>query len=131
MPTPPNEMIWIPTSFAPLFYKRVFEYAHTLFASAILAPSKRTVSSALRVKGLDRQRIFHRYHWVLGLVRSSREAGRVLLDSLAEAFVSERETLVVGIGEALESREGKRIYRVPCAPSTRTSSRRAPSDGFA
>jgi hypothetical protein len=32
---------------------------------AILAPGRRTVSSALRAMGLDRHKRFHRYHRVL------------------------------------------------------------------
>ncbi len=59
-------------------------------------------------------------------VWSSREAGRVLLDPLADAFVPEGEPLAVGVDETLERRRGKRtapkgIYRDPARPATPTS----------
>jgi hypothetical protein len=97
--------------FAPLFSKRGFEHVQVLLAGAILAPGKRTVSSALRVMGLDQQKRFHRYHRVLSRAAwSSREASRVLLDLLVEAFVPEEGApLVVGIDETLERRQGKKI----------------------
>lgn len=123
MRTLPNEMIRVLTPFAPLFSKRVFEHVQVLLAGAILAPGKRTVGSALRATGLDRRKTFHRYHRVLSRAKwSSREAGCVLLESLAEAFVPAGEPLVVGIDETLERRQGKKIvakgiYRDPARSS--------------
>jgi len=69
--------------------------------------------------GLDREKRFHRYHRVLNRASwSSREASRVLLELLVEAFVPEGGPLVVGIDETLERRWGKKIaakgvYRDP------------------
>ena len=105
--------------FAPLFSRRVFRHAHVLLIGAILAPGVRTVSSALRAMGLDREKCFHRYHRVLSRASwSSLGVGRVLLGLLIEAFVPEGAPLVVGIDETLERRYGKRIaargvYRDP------------------
>jgi hypothetical protein len=62
MRTLPTEMIRVFAPFAPLFSKRVFEHVQVLLMGAILAPGKRTVSSALKAMGLDQQRRFHRYH---------------------------------------------------------------------
>ncbi len=127
MHTLPTEMIRVLKPFAPLFSNRVFEHAQVLVAGAILAPGKRTVSSALRATGLDRRKTFHRYHRVLSrAVWSSREASRVLLDSLMEAFAPEGEPLIVGIDETLERRRGERIaakgiYRDPARPAAPTS----------
>ena len=45
--TLPNEMIRVLAPFAPLFSKSVWQHAQVLLAGAILAPGKRTVSSAL------------------------------------------------------------------------------------
>jgi hypothetical protein len=90
---------------------------------AILAPGKRTVSSALTAMGLDQQKRFHRYHRVLSrAVWSSGEASRVLSELLVEAFVPEGEPLVVGVDETLERRQGKKIaakgiYRHPVRSS--------------
>ncbi len=122
MRTLPATMIRVLAPFAPLFSERVFEHVQVLVAGAILAPGKRTVSSALRAMGLDQQKSFHRYHRVLSrAVWSSREASRVLLKSLVEAFVPDGP-LVVGVDETLERRRGKKIaakgiYRDPVRSS--------------
>jgi hypothetical protein len=104
--------------FAPLFSERVFRHARVLLIGAILAPGARTVSSALRAMGLEQEKRFHRYHRVLSRARwSSREASRILLGLLLEAFVGEGP-LILGIDETLERRYGKKIaargvYRDP------------------
>jgi hypothetical protein len=111
-------MIRLLAPFAPLFSERVWHHAQVLLVGAILAPGRRTVSSALRAMGLGQQRRFHCYHRVLSRASwSSREASRVLLRSLVKAFVPEGP-LVVGIDETLERRYGKKIkakgvYRDP------------------
>jgi hypothetical protein len=123
MRTLPTEMLHVFAPFAPLFSKRVFQHVQVLLAGAILAPGRRTVSSALRAMGLDHQKRFHRYHRVLSrAVWSSGEASRVLLEFLVEAFVPKGEPLVVGIDETPERRQGKKIsakgiYRDPVRSS--------------
>jgi len=115
-------MIRLLAPFAPLFSERVWYHAQVLLAGAILAPGRRTVSSALRAMGLGQQKRFHRYHRVLSRASwSSVEASRVLLRSLVKAFVPEGP-LVVGIDETLERRYGKKIsakgvYRDPVRSS--------------
>ena len=112
-------MIRVLVPFVPLFSKRVWQHAQVLLVGAILAPGRRTVSSTLRVMGLDQEKRFHRYHRVLNRARcSSREASRVLLGVLVETFVPKGDPLVVGIDETLERRYGKKIaakgvYRDP------------------
>jgi hypothetical protein len=119
MRTLPATMIRLLTPFAPLFSKSVFQHVQVLVAGAILAPGRRTVSSALRAMGLDQHKRFHRYHRVLSRASwSSREVSRILLGLLVEAFVPEGDPLVVGIDETLERRWGKKIsargvYRDP------------------
>ena len=119
MRTLPTQMIRVLLPFVPLFSKRVWQHAQVLLAGAILAPGTRTVSSTLRVMGLDQENRFHRYHRVLSRASwSSRKVSRVLLGLLVEAFVPERSPLVVGIDETLERRYGKKIsargvYRDP------------------
>ena len=54
----PPEMMMILTHFAPLFSERVWDWAQVLVAGAILAPGKRTVTSALRVMGLSEEKQF-------------------------------------------------------------------------
>ncbi len=118
MHTLPTMMVQILAPFAPLFSRRVWQNAQVLLMGAILAPGRRTVSSALRAMGLDQHKQFHRYHRVLSRASwSSREASRVLLGLLVEAFVPEGP-LVLGVDETLERRWGKKIaakgvYRDP------------------
>jgi hypothetical protein len=120
--TLPTTMIRLLAPFAPLFSKRVWQNAQVLLAGAILAPGKRTVASALRAMGLDQHKRFHRYHRVLSHASwSSREASRILLRLLVEAFVPQGP-LVFGIDETLERRWGKKtsakgIYRDPVRSS--------------
>lgn len=122
MRTLPSMMIRVLTPFAPLFSERVWSHAQVLLAGAILAPGKRTVSSALRAMGLDHEQNFHRYHRVLSRAKwSGTQASRVLFGFLVEAFVPEGP-LVVGIDETLERRWGpkiraKGIYRDPVRSS--------------
>jgi hypothetical protein len=117
--TLPTQMIRLLAPFAPLFSKRVWQNAQVLLMGAILAPGRRTVSSALRAMGLDRHERFHRYHRVLSHASwSSLKASRVLLGLLVEMFVAEGDPLIVGIDETLERRYGKKIaargiYRDP------------------
>src|SRR5918994_3185746 len=114
----PTTMIRLLAPFAPLFSKRVWRHVQILLAGAILAPGRRTVSSALRAMGLDQHKRFHRYHRVLSRASwSSRDVSRILLGSLVEAFVGEGP-LILGIDETLERRWGKKIaargvYRDP------------------
>jgi hypothetical protein len=121
--TLPDEMIRVLAPFAPLFSKRVWQHVQLLLVGMILSPGKRTVASALRAVGLDEERQFCRYHRVLSrAVWSSREASRILLGLLIEAFVPEGGPLVVGIDETLERRRGKKIsakgiYRDPVRSS--------------
>src|SRR5215208_2262442 len=116
-------MIQVLAPFAPLFSKSVWRHALVLLAGAIIAPGKRTVASALRTMGLEEERHFCRYHRVLSrAVWSSREASRVLLGLLVEAFVPEGGPLVLGVDETLERRRGKTItakgiYRDPVRSS--------------
>lgn len=48
MRTLPPMMIWVLAPFAPLFSERVWQHVQLLLAGTFLAPSKRTVASALR-----------------------------------------------------------------------------------
>lgn len=68
MRTLPTEMIRVFAPFAPLFSERVFRHVQVLLMGAILAPGKRTVSSALKAMALDQQKNFHRYHRVLAVL---------------------------------------------------------------
>jgi hypothetical protein len=53
MSTLPTGFAQLTLAFAPLFSKRVFQSVQVLLFGAILAIGKRTVTSVLRVMGLD------------------------------------------------------------------------------
>ena len=122
MRTLPETMIRVLNPFAPLFSRRVWQHVQLLLVGAILAPGRRTVASALQAVGLRGERRFCRYHRVLSrAIRSSREASRILLGLLVEAFAPEGP-LVLGVDETLERRRGKKIaakgiYRDPVRSS--------------
>src|SRR5215207_2860074 len=110
MRTLPATMIQILSPFTPLFSKRVWQHAQVLLAGAILAPGRRTVSSALRAVGLDQQEPFHRYHRVLSRATwSPTKASRILLGALVQTLAPEGP-LVVGIDETLERRRGEKDH---------------------
>jgi hypothetical protein len=109
MQTLPIRMLHVLNPFVPLFSKRVWPQVQVLLAGTILAPGKRTVTAALRVLGLENTKQFQRYHRVLNRAAwSGREASRVLLGLLVEAFVW-HGPLVIGVDETLERRWGKKI----------------------
>ena len=122
MRTLPTTMVQVLAPFVPLFSGRVWQHVQLLVAGAILAAGKRTVASALRAVDLQDERRFCRYHRVLSrAVWSSREASRLLLESLVAAFAPDGP-LVVGVDETLERRRGKKIaakgiYRDPVRSS--------------
>ena len=87
MLTLPLEFTSIIVAFAPLFFNGVWRSAYILLIGAILAPGKRTVTSALRVMGLSEERRFQIYHRVLNrAVWNCRQASFILLRMLVAAF---------------------------------------------
>ncbi len=122
MPTLPLELTTLIVAFAPLFSKPVFQHVQVLLMGAILAPGKRTVTSALRVMGRNDEADFQNYHRVLSrAVWSSLAASRILLTLLVAAFAP-TGVLVMGIDDTIERRRGenikaKGIYRDPVRSS--------------
>lgn len=106
----PAGIIHVLRQFEPLFSERVWEWAKILLIGAILAPGKRTVTSALRVMGLGQERQYQNYHRVLNRAKwSSHGASSVLLRLLIGAFVAEDSAVVMGIDEHIERRRGAKI----------------------
>ena len=118
----PCEFIALMVAFAPLFSKPVFRHAQVLLVGAILAPRKRTVTSALRVMGLADDAHFQNYHRVLNRARwSSLAASRILLSLLVSAFAP-RGAIIMGLDDTIERRRGEKIaalgiYRDPVRSS--------------
>jgi hypothetical protein len=122
MPTLPPQLVSIIVAFAPLFWKRSWEHAQVLLWGAILAPGKRTVTSALRIMGLSEDRHFANYHRVLNRARwSCLKASRILLNLLISTFAPSGP-LVFGLDDTIERRRGDKIrargiYRDPVRSS--------------
>ena len=90
--------------------KRTWAKAQLLLVGAILAPRRRTITSALRVMGLSDEAGFAKYHHVLNrALWSSLQMSRVLLVLLIEHLTQDDEPPVFGIDETLERRRGSRI----------------------
>lgn len=122
MPTLPAELAFVILAFRPLFSQRVWDCARVLLIGAILAPGKRTVTSALRIMGLAQEHHFQNYHRALNrAVWSCRHAGLILLRMLLATFVPSGP-LVLGLDDTIERRWGARIrargiYRDPVRSS--------------
>ena len=110
MLTLPEAIISILAPFAILFQSRTWTKAQVLLVGAVLSPGKRTVTSALRVMGLNDDESFARYHHVLSrAVWSPLQLGRVLLWLLIRHLDRGDGPLVFGIDETLERRRGTQI----------------------
>lgn len=108
-PLPP-EIIALLANFAPVFDKRVWEHAVILLVGAILAPGKRTVTSALRIMGLSDEKHFINYHRVLSRATwSSLALSRILLGLLILLLLSANAPLLLVVDDTLERRRGARI----------------------
>jgi hypothetical protein len=109
MPTLPPELTSIILAFAPLFFHRVWPCAQVLLVGAILAPGKRTVTSALRVMGLSADRHFQNYHRVLNrAVWSCRLASLILFRLLLSTFAPSGP-IILGLDDTIERRWGPKI----------------------
>lgn len=109
-------------AFAPLFTQPTLGNARQLLIGALLSPGRRTVTSALRISGLETQRTFQNYHRVLSRARwRTLHGSRILLFMLITVFVM-RGPIVIGLDETIERRWGKKIakrgiYRDPVRSS--------------
>ncbi len=119
----PGEIIAILETFAREFRAGVWERAIVLLVGAIVTPGQRTVSSALRVMGLQDEPDFQNYHRVLNRADwASRHLAKILLRLLVAAFVGPEDPVIAGIDETIERRRGakiaaKGIYRDPVRSS--------------
>jgi hypothetical protein len=117
-----NEYTTILSTFAVLFSKRIWRHVQILIMGALLAPGQRTITAVLRIVGLSSEKHFQNFHRVLNrAVWSSREASRLLLGMLLDAFVPSGP-VVMGMDDTIERRRGakikaKGIYRDPVRSS--------------
>jgi hypothetical protein len=115
MPPLPETIIRVLAPFAPLFSRRVWCHAQLLLLGAIVAPSARTVTAALRVMGLATERRFTNYHRVLNRAMwSARQGSQVLLGLLITLLVPPGATIVLGADDTVERRSGRKISAKGC-----------------
>jgi DDE superfamily endonuclease len=115
MPPLPEAIILVLAPFAPLFSHRVWLHAQVLLLGAMLVPGARTVTAALRVMGLARERRFTNYHRVLNRATwSARQGSRILLGLLITLLVPPGTTIVFGADDTVERRSGRKITAKGC-----------------
>jgi hypothetical protein len=108
--------------FAAFFTRPTWHNLLVLIAGAILAPGRRTVTSALSVMGLRESPTFSNFHRVLNRNRwPPRALAQRLLGVLVAAFVPDGP-VVIGLDETIERRWGAKIkargiYRDPVRSS--------------
>ncbi len=112
---------WL-SCFEILFTRPTWQSLLMLLAGTILAPGRRTVTSALSILGLRAVTGFTNFHRVLNRSRwSSRAAAKRLLHLLLGTFVPDGP-VILGIDETIERRWGTKIkargiYRDPVRSS--------------
>jgi hypothetical protein len=110
MYTLPEVIVGVMKPFENLFDPRTWRKAQLLAVGAILSPGKRTVSAALSALGMSDRTDFSLYHHVLNRARwEPLNVSRVLLTMLIELLHRDGGTLVFGMDETIERRNGKRI----------------------
>lgn len=114
MLTLPADLVQVIVAFAPLFSKPVWEHAQLLLIGALLAPAKRTVTSALRVTGLSQEPQFQRYHRVLNRARWNALAASRILLGLLLALLPAGSAIVIGADDTIERRRGRKIKGLGC-----------------
>ena len=119
MTTLPAAIVTLLFPFQHLFDRRTWRKAQLLVVGAILAPGKRTVSSALSILGIGQSGDFAIFHQVLNRARwEPLQLSRVLLLLVVGRLGASTEPLVFGIDETVERRWGRKIaakgrYRDP------------------
>src|ERR671914_788713 len=126
----PEEIIQVWAAFAPLFSDRVWRHAQVLLLGAILAPQARTVTAALRVMGLAKERHVTNDHRVLNRATwSARQGSRILLGMLITRLVPPGALLIFGADDTVERRSGRQIRANGCARDAVRASKKHVSRG--
>jgi hypothetical protein len=119
---PPALAAWL-SVFRPCFTAPVWNHVLVLLTGAVLAPGKRTVTQALRVRGLADAPSFRRYHEVLSRARwDARAVARRLLVYVLDQLLPDDGPVVIGFDDTIERRWGAKIkargiYRDPLRSS--------------
>lgn len=108
----PAEIIPLCAIFAPAFTSPTYRKAWILIIGTILAKGNRTVTSALRVLGLEKGNDWSKYHHVLNRARwSGLRVSGILLQLLVKTFSASRGIVFIAVDETLERRWGPKIRK--------------------
>lgn len=111
----PAEMVTLLAAFAPLFSDRVWSHARPLVLGAILATGRRTVTTALRILGLNHEPHFTNYHRVLNRATwCARAASRILLGLIVVVLIPKDWPIVLAADDTVERRNGRKIKAKGC-----------------
>ena len=110
----PQEIRVVLFAFAPLFSSPVWQNATALAIGAILFVGKRTVTSALKVMGLQHEKHFANYHRVLNRSKWNVLNGANILLGLIIRLVPPDWPLIIAVDETIERRKGKKIKAKGC-----------------
>jgi len=119
----PSRFLACLAGFADLFTRPTWSHVLVLLAGVILAPGRRTVTSALRILGREHDPDFCTFHRILNRAAwSSRAVAGRLLVLLIAVFVPAGTPVVIGIDDTIERRWGPKIsargiYRDPVRSS--------------
>jgi hypothetical protein len=119
----PERFLFRLVGFADLFTRPTWSNVLVLLAGVILAPGRRTVSTALRILGRERDPDFCTFHRILNRAAwSSRAVARQLLIVLVNALAPPDAPIVIGLDDTIERRWGAKIsargiYRDPVRSS--------------
>lgn len=108
----PAEIVPLLESFRPGFTKPTYQKAMSLVVGTILSKGRRTVTSALRVLGLEQAGDWSKYHHVLNRAKwDGLQVSAILLHLIVQTFVVSGADIYISVDETLERRWGPQISK--------------------
>jgi DDE superfamily endonuclease len=111
--TLPTPILAVLAAFRSTFTTPTWRKVLVLVVGTVLAPSRRTVTAALRQMGRESDPHFSHFHQVLNRARwSPLQVSQQLLRLLVATFVGPGDALTLAIDETLERRQGPHITKL-------------------
>src|SRR5438270_8586755 len=108
----PDPIIAIFIQFQPLFTAPTYRKMLLLVCGTLLSRGRRTVTSALKMLGLDQQPNWPKYHNVLNRAKwDALAVAKVLLRLLIATFLPPDAPVEIVVDETLERRWGRKIKK--------------------
>lgn len=108
----PDPIIAIFIQFQPLFTTPTYRKMLLLVCGTLLSRGKHTVTSALKILGLDQQHNWPKYHNVLNRAKwDGLAVAKVLLQLLITTFLPADAPIEIVVDETLERRWGRKIKK--------------------